>query len=123
VDIRYVEVNRVAAYVSKYFAKDFFMRVPRGMRRFSCSRDIHLFPRKEQTEWKVLRASLKAVRDRLRDDITELRTLPGGELLAFTGPPCLTRLPDPGITRAKPGANPACNPAKTRVQTGDTGRV
>ena len=46
VDIRFVDVHRVSAYVSKYLTKDLLLQVPAKKKRISTSRDIRLFDKK-----------------------------------------------------------------------------
>jgi hypothetical protein len=45
VDIRYVDVHRVSAYLSKYLTKESANSLPKGIRRFSCSKGIVLWGR------------------------------------------------------------------------------
>jgi len=54
VDIRYVDIHRVRAYLSKYLNKAWEqMEIPRGKRRFRTSRDIHLWQDPESGEKKT----------------------------------------------------------------------
>jgi hypothetical protein len=46
VDIRYKDVHRTAAYMSKYLAKDMLLSGPRGSRRVTTSRSINLDEKK-----------------------------------------------------------------------------
>jgi hypothetical protein len=54
VDIRLVDgPHRVARYLAKYLSKRVILSAPRGVRRWTCSRKIHLFATRESTgEWK-----------------------------------------------------------------------
>ena len=49
VDIRLVDVHRVAAYVSKYVTKDSLADIPEGVRRFYASKGLVLWPKKDNT--------------------------------------------------------------------------
>lgn len=51
VDIRYVDVHRVNAYLTKYLTKDLLLSVPAKKKRVSTSRDINLFGEKEPSGW------------------------------------------------------------------------
>jgi hypothetical protein len=46
VDIRSVDLHRVAAYVSKYVTKDSLADIPDGVRRFTASKGLVLWPKK-----------------------------------------------------------------------------
>lgn len=54
VDIRLVDIHRVAAYLSKYVTKQLLLLVPANKKRISTSRDIKLFPKKEKSGFKLL---------------------------------------------------------------------
>jgi hypothetical protein len=49
--IKYVDVQRVSAYMSKYLTKDLFVGVPSKKKRISTSRGIHLFQKSASTGW------------------------------------------------------------------------
>ncbi len=51
VDIRWVDVHRIANYLSKYLTKDLILSAPRGTRRYTTSRDIQMFARRAPTGW------------------------------------------------------------------------
>jgi hypothetical protein len=51
VDIRFVDVHRVTAYVAKYLTQDLLLSVPASKKRISTSRNIHLFEKKKKTGW------------------------------------------------------------------------
>lgn len=64
VDIRFVDVHRVAAYLSKYFTKDSLTDIPSGVRRFSCSKGIELWYREAKgTGWRLSKLSIGELRD------------------------------------------------------------
>ena len=59
VDIRHVDVHRVAAYLSKYLSKELLLDVPDGVRRVSTSRSIKLNERKPSDyTWHVLKTTI-----------------------------------------------------------------
>ena len=59
VDIRHVDVHRVAAYLSKYLTKELLLDVPDGVRRVSTSRSIKLNERKpSEFKWQVLKTTI-----------------------------------------------------------------
>lgn len=59
VDIRWVDVHRVAGYLSKYFTKESLAEIPAGVRRFSCSRGIAIWERKPSTPgWWLCRLTI-----------------------------------------------------------------
>lgn len=60
VDIRMVDIHRVALYVSKYLTKGLLDSVPPGMRRYSCSRNIQLFTRpSKDSPWKLIKSPIE----------------------------------------------------------------
>jgi len=64
VDIRFVDVHRVSAYLSKYLTKDSLMDLPSGVRRFSCSQGIALWDRRPSNSgWWLCKLSLDELRD------------------------------------------------------------
>jgi hypothetical protein len=67
VDIRFVDVHRVAAYVSSYLTGDKVLhtleRLPRRARIFTTSRSIRLWPKKEKRGWWLRRAGLGELYD------------------------------------------------------------
>ncbi len=60
VDIRKVEIKRVAAYLSQYFTKEKQLEgFPAGVRRFSTSRGLSLFPRSDgKSGWGIARITI-----------------------------------------------------------------
>lgn len=59
VDIRHVDVHRVAAYLSKYLTKELLLDVPDGVRRVSTSRSIKLNEKKpSEFTWCVLKTTI-----------------------------------------------------------------
>ncbi len=69
VDIRFVDVQRIAGYLAKYLTKDSLKGLPPGTRLFSCSRGIVLWPKKKSSGWWL---SLRSI-DELRDESKEAR--------------------------------------------------
>jgi hypothetical protein len=49
VHICMVDLHRVAAYVSKYVTKDSLADIPEGVRRFTASKGLVLWPKKDNT--------------------------------------------------------------------------
>jgi hypothetical protein len=49
--IKYTDVHRVSAYISKYLTKDLFASVPSKKKRISTSRGIRLFQKREPLGW------------------------------------------------------------------------
>jgi len=60
VDIRQVDLHRVAFYLSKYLTKDLEeTKLKRGARRYTTSRDIVLFVRQTSGKWALIKAPLE----------------------------------------------------------------
>lgn len=59
VDIMYVDIHRIAGYLTKYVTKDMLLNLPIGVKRFTTSRNIIMFEkvkREDQSEnWQFLR--------------------------------------------------------------------
>lgn len=51
VDIRFVDVHRIHAYMAKYLTKDLMLSVSPGKKRVSTSRNIRLFEKKKSEGW------------------------------------------------------------------------
>jgi hypothetical protein len=49
VDIRFVDVHRIGAYVSKYLTKQVLLSIPARKKRISTSRDIRISEKRERT--------------------------------------------------------------------------
>lgn len=71
VDVRWVDVHRVAGYLAKYLTKDSLGALPPGTRIFSCSRGIVLWPKNKSSGWWL---SLRSI-----DELYELAKEPRGE--------------------------------------------
>ncbi len=83
--IKMVQIRRVAAYVSKYLSKDLLMSAPKGSRRVSTSRDIHLFEKpKGDAVWTLVRASIERLRTGFETVIAETHCEKEGSLSSFT---------------------------------------
>lgn len=101
VDIRFVDVHRVAAYLSKYLAGDkvehTLRLLPRRARIFTTARSIVLWPKKEKSGWRLRRADIGALLDSVENPsnvkfaaVEDLKAF-GLELLSyFESPPCET---------------------------------
>ncbi len=53
VDIRFVDVHRVSAYLTKYITKDLLLMVPARKKRISTSRKIRLFEPKQPSNFRM----------------------------------------------------------------------
>lgn len=51
VDIRLIDIHRVAGYLSKYLTKELLINLPKGMRRYSTSKDIKLNQKQKSSGW------------------------------------------------------------------------
>jgi hypothetical protein len=103
VDIRFVDVHRVAAYLSKYLAGDkvehTLRLLPRRARIFTTARCIVLWPKKEKSGWRLRRADIGELFDRVENPsnvkfaaVEDLKAF-GLELLSyFESPPCETAM-------------------------------
>ena len=67
VDIRYVDVHRIAGYLTRYLAGDkvehTLSLLPVRARIFSCSRSILLWGKKEKTDWWLCKCLLEKLHD------------------------------------------------------------
>ena len=62
VDIRVVDIHRVALYVSKYLTKNLLDELPPRARRYSCSRNIQLFSRpSKDSPWKLIKRPMNTL--------------------------------------------------------------
>jgi hypothetical protein len=68
VDIRYVDVHRVAGYLTSYLTGEKVLHtvslLPLRARIFSCSRSIAFWGKREKTDWLLCRRSLDELRER-----------------------------------------------------------
>lgn len=102
--MKYVDVHRVSAYMSKYLTKDLFGAVPSKKKRISTSRGICLFPKRESMGWtresrsinyfyrKHLVGKRALVADAIEDDM-------GLKSFTVVTPPSLFRLACSRISR------------------------
>jgi hypothetical protein len=68
VDIRWVDVHRISAYLSKYLTSRTLTELPAGTRRFSCSRGIVLWARKQhRSGWWICALPIEKLRGLARD--------------------------------------------------------
>lgn len=64
VDIRFVDVHKISAYLSKYFTKNSLTEIPSGVSRFSCSKGISLWARAAKNPgWWLSKVSIDELRD------------------------------------------------------------
>lgn len=72
VNVKFVDVHRIAAYLSKYLTKEMFLtEYPLGARRYSTSRGIRLFKKPKKGLWQLIKRSLDVMREASRDFKTE----------------------------------------------------
>jgi hypothetical protein len=65
-NIRAVDVHRISSYIAKYFTKPGVRDIEDGIRRFTCSRGLTLWPRPATDgEWELLRTEIDQVRSRV----------------------------------------------------------
>jgi hypothetical protein len=62
VDIRSVDVRRIAGYLAKYLTKGVLQTLPRGTRFFSSSRGLVLWPKGNASGWFLTRSSIEVLR-------------------------------------------------------------
>jgi integrase len=60
VDIRFVQVRKIARYLSKYLTKELLLSAPKGTRRITTARAVKLFPKyiSATIKWELLRSSI-----------------------------------------------------------------
>lgn len=61
VDIRFVDIHNVAAYLTKYVTKEVLTSVPANKKRISTSRDIKLLPKKEKTGFMISESGINSL--------------------------------------------------------------
>jgi len=88
VDIRWVEIRRVAAYLAKYITDEDLCDYPRGMRRFSASRGFALFEKAISKGWRFLKTAIEVLHANCTGLEIDCRDL-AGLLVSFisTDPP------------------------------------
>jgi hypothetical protein len=69
VDIRAVDVHRIAPYLAKYLTKECLTSLPSGTRFFSCSRGIVLWPKKKSLGWQLMRCPIDFLYDCVREPV------------------------------------------------------
>lgn len=84
IDIRHVDAHRVSHYLAKYMTKS-SQALPAKVRRYSTSRDISLFGKREKTGWWLLKHSIELILGRTAGDLLLLEEYDGEENLeSFT---------------------------------------
>jgi hypothetical protein len=63
IDIRFVDVHRVAGYLSKYITKDTLLQVPWRKKRISTSRNIRLFDPKVKSGFRITFEKIESLFD------------------------------------------------------------
>lgn len=61
VDIRRVEIKRVAAYLAKYITEEDLCEYPSRVRRFSTSRGLALFERTKSSTWRYFKTPIEVL--------------------------------------------------------------
>ncbi len=89
IKLLYVDIHRVAHYLSKYLTKELLFSVPFGKRRYTTSKDIKLFhkdKKKKPSDWYVLMYSIEALYaySLERKAVFEERRDRAGRLVFFT---------------------------------------
>lgn len=83
-DIRYVDIHRIAPYLSKYLTKEVFLsQFPPGTRRFTTSRSIKLFKKAIKGAWALIKNSIDNLRPPVGMPISERFCDSDGELQWF----------------------------------------
>lgn len=84
VDIQRVDIHRVSRYLSKYLTKQMILCAPKGARRVTTSRGIHLLE-KQVTDfaWRLIRIPILRLFDVHRACVTHTQPDADGYLLAF----------------------------------------
>jgi len=84
VDIKYVDVHRVARYLSKYLTKELLLSAPKRSRRVTTSRSLHLLEKKvRDSKWVLLKSSIFYLYSRLRHIADEIQLDSDGFLESF----------------------------------------
>jgi hypothetical protein len=85
VDIRYVDVHRIARYVSKYLTKELLLSAPKRSRRVTTSRSLHLLPKKDSNgSWELFKVSIFHLFSRLSDLARDVQMDEDGALESFS---------------------------------------
>lgn len=85
VDIRYVDVHRIARYLSKYLTKELLLSAPERSRRITTSRTIKLTVKSAQEQkWALLKASIFLLHSRLWQNANDISLDEDGFLQSFT---------------------------------------
>jgi len=85
VDIRYVDVHRIARYVSKYLTKELLLSAPKRSRRVTTSRSLHLLPKKDSNgSWELFKVSIFHLFSRLSDLARDVQVDEDGVLESFS---------------------------------------
>ena len=85
VDIRAVDVHRIARYVSKYLTKELLLSAPKRSRRVTTSRSLHLLPKKDSNgSWELFKVSIFHLFSRLSDLAQDVKLDRDGALESFS---------------------------------------
>jgi hypothetical protein len=94
--IKYVDVHRIANYVSKYLSKDLLTSpVPKGFRKVTTSRSIKLFPKvASDAVWTLLKVEIERIRKQFQNVADESFDEEGLLEVFLVAPESLGGLPD-----------------------------
>ena len=81
--IKYVDVHRIAPYLSKYLTKELLLSAPKRSRRVTVSRGISLFAKKVSSGWQLLRWSIGTLFGVLVPDLSSVELDEEGVLKEF----------------------------------------
>lgn len=84
VDIRYVDIHRIARYVSKYLTKELLLSAPKRSRRVTVSRGIQLLEKKKSNSvWQLFKKSIFNLFLELLPDLDDILVDDEGVLKEF----------------------------------------
>jgi len=80
VNIRMADIHRISAYLSKYLTKDILLsNYYEKYRRYSTSRDLHLFEKPKKGEWELIKMPINSVYGQFKEEqIRDIDTGDGG---------------------------------------------
>jgi hypothetical protein len=82
VDLRWIQITRVAAYLAKYITEKDLCEYPPRVRRFSTSLGLALFDRTRSSAWRLFRTAIEILHKYCRGVETEARDS-SGVLVSF----------------------------------------
>lgn len=81
--IKYVDIHRIARYLSKYLTKELLLSAPKRSRRVTVSRGISLFKKKVSSGWQFIRMSIGRLFGELVPDLESVELDEEGILKSF----------------------------------------